>query len=195
MEIIVLSAPEPLMGEFDTMDWLIEQGIDRYHVRKPEGTFEQTRNALNRVPKDFRANTSVHAFHDELKTTYTPCGIHHTSNSNYNPLFEGTQSKSFHSIQEIKSNTLPYHYGFLSPVFPSISKKGYEGNFTEKELQELNETNPFPLYALGGISAETVLNAKQLGFAGVVLFGTIWEEVRWTKMEDNFKRIKDLIGS
>lgn len=180
------------MGEYETMDWLFEQGIERYHVRRPEATFEQMKNCLNRVRKEYRNKTSIHAHH-ELKSTYAPCGIHHTSTSNFDPDFQGTQSKSFHSIEEIKNNKHPYHFGFLSPIFPSISKAGYAADFDEKELQQLNEENPFPLYALGGIAPETAKKAKELGFAGVVLFGTIWGEIRVTKIENNFKRISEVV--
>ncbi len=180
------------MGEYDTMDWLLEQGVDRYHVRRPEATFDQVKNCLNRVRKEFRNKTSVHSHHN-LKETYAPCGIHHTTNSEFDPTFDGTQSKSFHSIEEIKNNQHPYSFGFLSPIFPSISKAGYQADFDEKELQQLNEETPFPLYALGGISHETALKAKQLGFAGVVLFGTIWEEIRVTKIQDNFLRIREVV--
>lgn len=180
------------MGEYETMDWLFAQGVDRYHVRRPEATFEQVKNCLNRVRKEYRSKTSIHSRH-ELKSTYAPCGIHHTSNSEFDSNFQGTQSKSFHSIEEIKNNKHAYDFGFLSPVFPSISKVGYKADFDEKELQKLNEETPFPLYALGGISHETAKKAKELGFAGVVLFGTIWEEIRITKIEDNFNRLCEIV--
>ncbi len=169
MNIIVLSPPAPVMGEYDTMNWLFEQGIERYHVRRPEATFEKLKNCLNSVRKEYRNKTSIHSHH-ELKSTYAPCGIHHTTHSEFDPVFEGTQSKSFHSIDEIKNNKQPYSYGFLSPIFPSISKVGYQADFDEKELQKLNEETPFPLYALGGISHETAKKAKAVRFcrSGVV---------------------------
>lgn len=180
------------MGEYETMDWLFEQGIDRYHVRRPEASFEKMINCLNRVRKEHRNKVSIHSHH-ELKSTYVPCGIHHTSNSAFDTTFKGTQSKSFHSIEEIKNNKHPYNFGFLSPIFPSISKTGYQADFNENELQKLNEENLFPLYALGGISHETAKKAKRLGFAGVVLFGTIWEEIRVTKIQDNFLRVQEIV--
>lgn len=189
MQVIALSAPTPLAGEHDTMCWLFEQGLDRFHIRKPEASNSEVEDFINSIPKEFRVNSSIHSYHQELCESYTSCGIHHTSKSIFNPDFEGSQSKSFHSIEEIKSATQAYRYGFLSPIFPSITKEGYVGNFDEKELIALNESSSFPLYALGGVSPETVKKAKALGFAGVVLFGTLWNEAQQLKIQDNFNRI------
>lgn len=174
------------------MCWLFEQGLDRFHIRKPEATFGEVEGFVNSIPKDFKAKSSIHSYHKELCETYTTCGFHHTSKSIFNPDFEGYQSKSFHSIEEIKSATQAYNYGFLSPIFPSITKEGYVGNFDEKDIIELNESSPIPICALGGVSPETVGEAKGLGFAGVVLFGSIWKETNSLIIQDNYKRIVEI---
>lgn len=191
MDIIVISPEKPIMGEHETMNWLFENGLDRYHARRPNGNIEDLRKVINRVPKVERGKASLHSHH-ELAHTYTPCGIHHTSTSTFNDEFNGVQSKSFHSIEEIISNTYDYHFGLLSPIFPSISKEGYQKEFDLIKLKTINESNSFPIYALGGISPDTVQHAKDLGFSGVVLYGAIWNEIRWTKLQDNFKRILDI---
>ena len=192
MQVIALSAPIPTEGEHETMCWLFEQGLDRLHIRKPDASNNEVKDLINSIPIEFRGKSSIHSYHKELCKTYTACGIHHTSKSIFNPDFEGSQSKSFHSIEEVKSATQEYNYGFLSPIFPSITKADYVGNFDEKKLIELNESSSFPLYALGGVSPETVKKAKALGFAGVVLFGTLWKEARQLKIQDNFNRVLEI---
>lgn len=192
MQIIALSAPVSISGEYDTMCWLFEKGLDRFHIRKPDASNSEVEGFINSIPKEFRANSSIHSYHQQLCESYTSYGIHHTSKSIFNPDFEGAQSKSFHSIEEIKSATQVYDYGFLSPIFPSITKEGYVGNFDEKKLIALNESSSIPLYALGGVSPETVKKAKALGFAGIVLFGTIWKETQQLKIQDNFNRVIEI---
>lgn len=192
MQIIVLSAPIPTEDEYDTMCWLFEHGLDRFHIRKPDASNSEVKDLINSIPQEFKVKSSIHFYHQGLTEIYTTCGLHHTSKSIFIPDFDGSQSKSFHSIEEIKSTTYKYDYGFLSPIFPSITKEGYVGDFDEKELMELNHTSSIPLYALGGISPVTVKKAKALGFAGVVLFGTIWEETKSLKIEDNYKKIVEI---
>ena len=56
------------------------------------------------------------------------------------------------------------------------------------------------VYALGGMNADTVRMAKDLGFGGVVICGDLWnrfnihQEMDYKELIQHFKRLKKIIG-
>lgn len=59
-------------------------------------------------------------------------------------------STSYHSLETVLD--LPAHswdYVFLSPVFNSISKKGYQAGFDDADLKSVS-SSAVPIVALGG---------------------------------------------
>jgi thiamine-phosphate pyrophosphorylase len=91
-----------------------------------------------------------------------------------------TISTSFHSTTAIFKSRRKYEYVFLSPVFDSISKQGYKGNFSLEELKSFLKSKK-NIIALGGINAENIELVKQKGFAGAAVLGSIWESKNPTK--------------
>ena len=72
---------------------------------------------------------------------------------------------------------------FLSPIFNSISKRGYHSKFNLQELSiflkkynsSLISKNLGVAIALGGIDEEKIEIVRELGFSGVGVLGAIWE--------------------
>ncbi|KAF5841151.1 thiamine phosphate synthase superfamily [Dunaliella salina] len=91
------------------------------------------------------------------------------------------QSTSLHSLEDLQGGKARYgalDYAFLSPIFDSISKKGYAAaKFDPVQLRTLLQEHgkQLPVIALGGISAENCLQALDMGFQGVAVLGSIWE--------------------
>ena len=93
----------------------------------------------------------------------------------YNP------NHTFHSFAEVENFDKKIKFGFLSPIFDSISKPGYNSNFTEEELKtffkkrnKAKDHNVKKLYALGGIRPNLTKKSKEIGFDGVGVVGGIW---------------------
>jgi thiamine-phosphate pyrophosphorylase len=85
-----------------------------------------------------------------------------------------------------------WQYSFISPVFPSISKKGY-GQDT-KIIEDLTYRNNIhvKLIALGGIDEYTIKKVFQTGADGAALLGAIWNS---STPVDVFKKCRDIILS
>ena len=84
-------------------------------------------------------------------------------------------STSFSNLSNLYEEGSKFNYVFLSPVFDSISKSGYQGAFNHHNLAiALAKTNQNVL-ALGGVQLENVEKIKALGFKGMVLSGIIWQ--------------------
>lgn len=66
---------------------------------------------------------------------------------------------------------------FLSPIFDSISKSGYNHAFTKEQLLEAKSRHLIneKVVALGGIDHKTIPFAVQYGFGGIAVLGSLWE--------------------
>jgi len=195
MKIALLTSPVKMMSECDTLEYLLEEGLDYLHIRKEEEDEPYVRKIVNTLPKSTRGQLVLHGYR-ELAGVYEGVNFHHKSGSSYfNNFKTGFQTKAFHSIEEIKACKEPYEYGFLSPIFDSISKKGYKAAFNESELKEFlaSEEKKFPIYALGGINVENAKRAKELGFDGIAVLGAIWGELFSHKKISVFKALKEAI--
>ena len=89
-------------------------------------------------------------------------------------------STSFHAWDEVLDNRFAYGNVFISPVFNSISKPGYNGSININEIaavrKMLGEENRYcpAITALGGVDKNVIQTLKQHGFDGAALLGAIW---------------------
>ena len=61
-----------------------------------------------------------------------------------------TISTAFHDLSQLQHDYGALSYAFLSPIFDSISKTGYEAAFDHKDLAHSVPRSAVPLVALGG---------------------------------------------
>ena len=169
MKWIVITLPEFIRNEAGYIQQLFESGIDFLHLRKPEASLEDYENLIQKIDAKWYPQIVIHD-HFELCEKYHLHGIHlNKRNSEIPKDFKGSISRSCHSFQEVmtalnmsnKENpegNAPasksiYDYVFLSPIFDSISKKGYRHSFSNKDLEDaanngiINEK----VVALGGV--------------------------------------------
>ena len=183
MKIIIITTPEISQGETEIINALFQEGMHRLHLRKPKATASQLEEYINQIHPAYRNRIVLHDHHDLVRKMHLG-GIHHNSRNPLPPawLAEESQahpitiSRSCHSIAEA-SEQLPHSdYIFLSPIFDSISKQGYQSAYTTEELQQaatqgiLSEKT----YALGGISLSNLPTLRRLGFQGAAILGDLW---------------------
>jgi thiamine-phosphate pyrophosphorylase len=180
MKFVLISIPGRMMGEHLTLVDLFDLGLDTYHIRKPDFTKEQVQNVLNMIHTKNRKKVVLHG-HPDLVKKYQLKGIHHNSSSEYIPNFgsEFTQSKSFHNVEDITKDNNPYDYVFLSPIYDSISKEGYNSPFDLKTLVLPKNQN---IIALGGITPEKVDELEKAGFSGFATLGKVWHTIIYLKL-------------
>ena len=82
---------------------------------------------------------------------------------------------STHSLNEL-INLKGFNYVFLSPVFDSVSKHGYNSMFSSEEIIDFFKKNPLytKVIALGGLSMENIDTALLMGFEGAAVMGALW---------------------
>jgi len=66
-------------------------------------------------------------------------------------------------------------YALLSPVLPTASHPG-EPTLGWPLFEQLSAANPLPVYALGGMQADSLDDARSHGAYGIALLGALWNE-------------------
>lgn len=182
MELIVITHPEMLPGEAGIINQLFQSGLARLHVRKPDVPKEVVQDLLENITPAFRNRIALHQHH-ELADAFGITGLHFTERARLELASETwnalkgrayTLSTSLHDPAQLETLSHDFDYAFLGPVFDSISKEGYAA-----KLPSDFKLNPFTfpnkVIALGGINAENLGLASQMGFAGAALLGAIWQ--------------------
>lgn len=170
MQLIAITVPYFYKGEGRDIVSLLDKGVfSRVHIRKPGATEEEMRGLLGAIPAELRQKVSLHDCH-ALAVEYGAGGIHLNGRNPQPPAgWHGLVSRSLHSVDEIAD--VREDYVFLSPIFPSISKPGYSGNFSSEELRKhVNKK----VYALGGVTCDRLPEVEETGFGGAAMLGAVW---------------------
>lgn len=186
--MILLIAPEKdIENEINILNQLFEAGLEYFHLRKPEKNFEEHCDYLNQIDEKYHNRIVVHLFH-ELVNKFNIKGIHFQEQKRRDVLdipsdyFKGlsmygkTISSSFHEPEELINADFEFDYHLLSPVFSSISKKGYEGKGFD--VNNINKK----VIGMGGATTNNLEEFTKLGFKGVGVLGGIWNSS--TPIED-----------
>lgn len=142
------------------IQFLDSEAIDFFHIRKKQSSESYTRSLLSMIPERLHSSLVLHSHYDLLK-------FFHLKGSH------GIISKSCHSLQELKEGR-GVEYSFLSPIFDSISKKGYESRFSLQDENLINSIAGLPVIALGGVTPDDFQKLFQIKFAGAALLGYLW---------------------
>jgi thiamine monophosphate synthase len=184
MKIIIITLPDFFEGEAFFINKFFSDGLETLHLRKPGAQKSDCEKLISQIEPHFYNRIVVHDYFD-LAEKYSLKGVHLNRR---NPLppenFQGTVSKSLHSAQEVKNEKANFDYVSLSPVFDSVSKKGYNSKFSFDELKKLKNQGIIDekVYALGGVTEENLHTVKVLGFGGAMILGAAW------KSEKNFEK-------
>lgn len=180
MKIIIITSDKPIQNETQRITELFQLGLQRLHIRKPQASRNEVEALIKQIPAQFHPQIVLHQFPELLKS-YQLGGFHITQYNKHQSdeiklsiATNQTISISCHSFEEINKLT-GYDYFFISPVYNSISKQGYESNFTKEELMKGLATNADKnIVALGGINKENLTEISSTGFYGAALLGGIW---------------------
>lgn len=181
MKTIVITAPDSLVNEAEACTALLEAGVWRLHIRKPESEERDVAALIEAIPQRFYPQLTLHD-HLQLALRYGIVGLHFNARNAVQcgellqrPDF--VRSASCHSLEEVKTRKAGCEYVFLSPIFDSISKQGYTSKFSADVLRDAAEAGIIDekVFALGGVSDENVRELQAVGFGGAAVLGCIWQ--------------------
>ena len=190
-KIIAITPEEISSNEPEAVSMMLESGkVDRVHIRHKSATSEELSSLLKSFPSELCGRISIHlscpvpgsqGFESSLfqlikersfglhpPSAATPGDIRVARSSGIRSV-----SVSCHSFVELKAKKNDADYCFLSPIFDSISKRGYLSAFTPEALagaRDLGLIDP-KVIALGGIEPGKITLIKAHGFGGAAMLG------------------------
>lgn len=191
MELLLVSSPEDFVDEHSMVEALFEQGLSRFHLRKPRHSAAMLERWILGLNSDFHSRIVVHG-HPEIARSFNVLGFHMNAKwFETHPMSESfSRSASAHHLREVEMLPEDLSYVWLSPIFDSISKPDYASAFSLESLTEwlldykVRKKNP--VYALGGIDADNLEAVARAGFDGAVVLGSVWNYPNpvnaWKKM-------------
>lgn len=157
--LVLISYPTFIKEEVNILKSLCKKGLEEFQIYKPGFSPSEIHQYIKTLPPEIVSKTTWHQ--DMLK---------------------------FHSIKEVEDCKIEFNRAFISPVFNSISKKGYESLYDLPTLASFVKSTKRPLYALGGIDETNISIIKKMGFSGCGILGAIWKH---KDPINNFIKIKN----
>lgn len=176
--IIIITPEEIVQNETEIINELFQEGLDLLHIRKPFIISEEMKNFIQKINAEFYHRLVLHN-HYNVADDFNISRFHFREidrqNNIHDPFKDKIISTSVHSIQTFNELNKEWNYAFISPVFPSISKKGY-GKDSEvlNDIKKRDNQNA-KLIALGGIHENNINEVLNSNVDGVALLGAIWE--------------------
>ena len=169
---IAITPPDPFTDEARQIAMILDRGWDFVHLRHLGASTRDIKSIIESVPQRLHDRLKLHS-HFDLLNEFNLGGIHLNSRCPQPPpLYRGPRSRSCHSVKEAAETASDFDYVTLSPIFDSISKHGYRGDFSHEELMSIPVGK---VVALGGITPERIAEISKYPFAGFAMLGYIFD--------------------
>lgn len=182
--IRIVSDENVISKEKEIILWLLENGLDFYHFRKPKEDSKAIDGFLETIPFHYRKNIVLH--HETKVLGF----LSHHKQSEIVTGYTNTHSCSSHSKEEVEKNLKHYEHCFWSPVFDSISKQGYKAN-ENISLDDFSEEDKKRIIALGGIEPSRFKELKAKGFKQIAIKGWFWNQpdykIAWKEIKSKWQ--------
>ena len=175
--IIVITPEDKVQNETEIINQLFQEGLNLLHIRKPFINSEEMTDFIQKIDSKFHSQLVLHSHYD-LAENFNISRFHFREVDRQNGLSQSftdkTISTSVHDIETFNELSGNWEYSFISPVFPSISKKGYgENSNILNDIKKRDNPN-VKLIALGGINENNIKEVFESEVDGVALLGAIW---------------------
>lgn len=195
--MILVITPEMIFPEeTDIINEMFQEGLDLLHIRKPWISRNEMIEFITQIDESFHSKLVLHTHYD-LGKEYHISRFHFREidreQGKYKPFVpENIISTSVHDITTYNTLDKEWEYAFISPFFPSISKKGYGTDSTIKEEIQYRNNPDVKLIALGGINHDNIHEVFESGADGAALLGAVWEIEEPLKV---FKKCRNVLMS
>ncbi|WNI35036.1 thiamine phosphate synthase [Chryseobacterium sp. SG20098] len=195
--MILVITPELIVpNETDFINQMFQEGLDLLHIRKPWISRNEMIEFITQIDESFYTQLVLHTYYD-LGKEFTISRFHFREIDRQEEMYksfakENTISTSVHDIKTYNTLEKEWEYAFISPFFPSISKKGYGLNSTIKEEIKHRNNPDVKLIALGGIHQNNIYEVFDSDADGAALLGAIWESEEPLKV---FKKCRNVLMS
>lgn len=190
--MVIITYPTAIQNEASLINKMFDKGLPLLHVRKPAMDVKQLITWSELIEKTYHHRLVIHINNIVINNwmvekTYLSTLINtinsdfiHLSTSNCSYLLQDINklpklSTSVHCITELNQLSIAYNRVFISPIYPSISKKGYSSDKNWEQEIHLRTNHNTTVVALGGITPERIPLLKKMSFDDYALLGAIWQ--------------------
>ena len=187
--------------ELSLANEMLDRGLPLLHIRKPHWTFEQLEHYVKNISYQHWDRLVIHIptpvinnctevfkqysqLINSIKARYAHLS---TTNclfvNNYAPELPCLSTSVHNSAERTKLSTR-HQRAFLSPVFASISKRGYHPTVDWTSILQTWEFPWIQTVALGGITPECIPHIQAQGFDDFAVLGAIWQAAEPLKIFD-----------
>lgn len=176
--IIVITSEKAVYHESKIINELFREGLDLLHIRKPLISSGEMKDFIQKINAEFHHRLVLHN-HYEAAENFDISKFHFSEierlNNIHGTFKDKVTSTSVHNIETFNELKNEWNYAFISPVFPSISKKGYGKDSDILNEIEKRDNSNVKLIALGGIHERNSKQISEKNVDGVALLGAVWE--------------------
>jgi thiamine-phosphate pyrophosphorylase len=200
---IIYTPEQDQISEIEKIVSMFEMGADYLYLRKPEKDISYWYAYIEQFPYGWESKmiTSEFKLLHDLKLGGFHFNREMLQNVSEKDLIENLKmlkdssiksSVTAHDLSELNKYDGQFDIVLISPLFDSISKKEYHGNWDFEKLKIFIE-NRTPLSTLligqGGIVDKNVMEVQSLGLDGYALLGYLWNSSE--DVIKNFKKLSD----
>lgn len=177
--ILVITPEIMIPNETVMINQMMQAGLDLLHVRKPQMDKREMSELISEIDPSFYSRLVLHT-HYELGKDYGISRFHFREKDRKEGKYKSftgdrSISTSVHDVSTYNTLGKEWEYAFISPFFPSISKKGYGENSAVMGDIKYRNNKEVKLMALGGIRPENISSVFNAGADGAALLGAVWE--------------------
>lgn len=177
MKLLLLSSPHFFVEEDKILSSLFEEGLDILHLRKPDTEPVYSERLLTLMPREHysRIITNDHFY---LKEEFQLMGIHLSARNPLPPQnYNGLITRSCNSLEELAEAKRDSQYVILKDVFDSLSDPERKSKYTPEQLREAGRRGLIDRHVIAqtGISLDTIPQAADMGFGGVIVCNDLWK--------------------
>ena len=176
MKLAIMTKSTFFVEEDKILATLFEAGLDNLHLYKPGSSPIYSERLLSLLPDSSYDKITVHG-HFYLKDEYRLAGIPIDDDTQTPPIgYRGKCGRTCRDLSKLKEIKKESNYVFLGNIFNSLTDKTAPSNFTMNELEDAADKGLIDkkVFALGGMSADNIRVARELGFGGVVICSDLW---------------------
>ena len=181
--LIVVSHGGKLEGEAAIVNALFEEGLECFHLRKPEATEYELTAFMQEIDPVFYPKIAWHqchhlAFTYNSKRLHFPTWMRDRTDAGMWKLLMSEQcilTTSIHAGDAVLSPPSCFAYTFAGPVFNSISKTGYAALRENERMKLAFNDTVVKRIAIGGIDYDNCNAVRILGVQGIAVSGAIWQ--------------------
>ena len=185
-KLVLLTTPYFFVEEHAILSTLFDEGLELLHMRKPNSEPVYSERLLSLLPERYRKHIVTHD-HFYLKQEFGLKGIHLNQRNTAAP----------DNKEELQQRKKQMDYVFLS-LSPDDNQEASSID-PEKELTTMGKLIDKKVYAAGGVTIDNLLQLKERGFGGAVLYGEIWNRFNIFSNQDykdlinHFRKLKKII--